>query len=75
MIEFCLGWTALNITSYSLRDTYGTMLAAPVGPQRMVQSLMGHSDPRSTQIYVGAYEDDMRRAIGKLRVPVEGQKN
>lgn len=64
-----------HITFHSLRHTYGTMLAASGAAPRMVQSLMGHSDPRSTQIYVGAFDDDMRRAIGKLRVPVEGQKN
>jgi hypothetical protein len=54
---------------------HGTMVAASGAPQRMVQSLMGHSDPRSTQIYVVAYDLDMRRAIGKLKVPMEGQKN
>ena len=64
-----------HITFHSLRHSYGTMLAATGAPQRMVQVLMGHSDPRSTEIYVGAYDEDLRRAIKKLKLPLAESKN
>jgi len=40
-----------QITFHELRHTFGTRMAAAGTPMRTVQHWMGHSDPKTTQIY------------------------
>jgi integrase len=52
-----------RVTFHELRHTFGTRMAAAGVPMRTIQHWMGHSDSKTTQIYVHfqpmAYEADV----------------
>ena len=52
-----------RVTFHELRHTFGTRMAAAGVPMRTIQHWMGHSDAKTTQIYVhfqpSAYEADV----------------
>jgi len=48
---------------HDLRHTFGTQIAAAGAPMRAIQAWMGHSDYRTTSIYVDYAHDPARTAI------------
>ncbi len=63
-----------QITLHSLRHTFGSWLAQGGVGLSTLQRLMGHSDWRSTQGYVGAFDEGLKLALENLHLPVE-EKN
>jgi integrase len=61
------------ITFHSLRHTFGSWLAQGGVGLATLQRLMGHSDARSTQGYVGAFDEGMRVALERLKLPEPGE--
>lgn len=41
----------------------------------VIQRLMGHRDSRSTEIYVGVFDEGLRREIQRLRLPAPEVSN
>lgn len=46
-----------HITPHKLRATYGTQLLKATGDIYFVQKCMGHSDPKTTEVYIRGQED------------------
>ena len=61
---------APEITFHALRHTFGTWLASEGVSFTTIQILMGHRDAESTKHYVHAYNEDLTRAIDKLKLPL-----
>lgn len=61
------------IHPHVLRHTFGTRIERVAGI-RVAQELLGHSDIRTTQMYVHPNGDDLRRAVdGLVRLPGGGR--
>ena len=58
-----------KFTFHSLRHTFGTWLAATGVNFSTIQMLMGQNDPDSTRIYVHAFDDDLSKAVERLKLP------
>lgn len=59
-----------QITFHALRHTFGTWLAGQGVGFSTIQQLMGQRDPESTKLYVHAYSEDLKGALGRLTLPV-----
>jgi site-specific recombinase XerD len=55
-----------RFTLHSLRSTFATTLCEKGVSTRVVQSLLGHSDPRTTMRYAGVSEAALVDAVGRL---------
>ncbi len=55
-----------HVTVHTLRDTFGTMMAAMGADLIAIKEAMGHRDIRSTMIYVHAVQSHVRKEIAKL---------
>ncbi|MCD6385728.1 site-specific integrase, partial [Candidatus Sumerlaeota bacterium] len=62
-------------TLHQLRHTFATMLVAQGTPLPVVQQLLGHTDIRSTQIYLSIFEEQKRKAIESLQLFSGEEKN
>ena len=51
-----------NITPHKLRATYGTQLYNETGDIYFVQDCMGHSNPKTTELYVRDKKENRKKA-------------
>ena len=51
----------INITTYTARHTFATMLIKHGAPIELLTELFGHSDFKTTKNYVGSLGDDIRK--------------
>ena len=51
-----------HITPHKLRATYGTQLYNKTGDIYFVQQCMGHSNPKTTELYVREKKQNTKRA-------------
>jgi len=58
--------TKFNVTCHTLRHSFATHLNEKEVDILVLQSLLGHSNPRSTQIYIHATEEKVRQALERL---------
>jgi site-specific recombinase XerD len=58
--------TPFNVTCHTLRHSFATHLNEKNVDILVLQSLLGHSNPRSTQIYIHATEEKVRQALERL---------
>ena len=62
--KYANGIKGKHITPHKLRATYGTQLLKATGDIYFVQKCMGHSDPKTTEIYIRGQEDaNMERGM------------
>ena len=47
-----------HITPHKLRATYGTQLYAKTGDLYLVQECMGHSNPKTTELYIRGQKNE-----------------
>ena len=55
-----------HITPHKLRATYGTQLYAATKDLYFVQSCMGHSNPKTTELYIRGQKDSSRQTASEL---------
>ncbi len=55
------------LTVHQLRHTRGTQMVQDGHALHIVQRALGHTDPRSTQLYADVTEDDVHRALETRR--------
>ena len=55
-----------NITPHKLRATYGTQLYNQTNDLYFVQSCMGHSNPKTTELYIRGQKDTSRRTASDI---------
>lgn len=55
-----------HITPHKLRATYGTQLYAATKDLYFVQSCMGHSNPKTTELYIRGQKDSARQTASEL---------
>lgn len=55
-----------NVTPHKLRATYGTQLYASTKDLYFVQSCMGHSNPKTTELYIRGQKDTSRQTASEL---------
>lgn len=58
--------TKFNVTCHTLRHSFATHLNEKGVDILVLQSLLGHSNPRSTHIYIHATEEKIREALERL---------
>lgn len=58
--------TKFNVTCHTLRHCFATHLNEKNIDILVLQSLLGHSNPRSTQVYIHATEEKIRNALERL---------
>jgi integrase len=49
-----------NITFYTARHTFATVLKKSGHSVEMIKELLGHQDIKTTQIYLGSFDDDAK---------------
>lgn len=64
--NFFKGLTVRRLSPHKLRHTYATYLIKGGAELRAVQTLLGHSSVKVTEIYTHVDTDDQRRASQKL---------
>lgn len=64
-----------GVTPHTLRHTCGTWLAQAGNDLHTVGGMLGHSDPRTTQLYAHHSPDHLRRALAAFDRPRERQGN
>ena len=62
--------TYFNVTCHTLRHSFASHLNDENVDILVLQSLMGHSSPRSTEIYIHPSEQRIRHAIEKLPIAI-----
>ena len=55
-----------NVTPHKLRATYGTQLYESTKDLYFVQSCMGHSNPKTTELYIRGQKDSSRQTASEL---------
>ena len=55
-----------HITPHKLRATYGTQLYASTNDLYFVQSCMGHSNPKTTELYIRGQKDSSRKTASDI---------
>ena len=63
-----LAGLGIDATAHQLRHWFGTRLYADTKDLRMVQEVMGHSDPKTTADYTAWAEDEAYTAVVRLDV-------
>ena len=58
--------TGKNITPHKLRATYGTQLYSITKDLFFVQSCMGHSSPKTTEIYIRGQKSDISKKAANI---------
>jgi len=52
-----------NVTTYTARHTFATMLMKLGAPDTLIRESLGHSDIKTTQSYLGSFEKDIKRKL------------
>lgn len=55
-----------HITPHKLRATYGTQLYAKTGDLYMVQECMGHSNPKTTELYIRGQKNEITKIAADI---------
>ena len=55
-----------NITPHKLRATYGTQLYNKTGDLYMVQECMGHSSPKTTELYIRGKKNESAKIAADI---------
>lgn len=55
-----------NITPHKLRATYGTQLYNKTGDLYMVQECMGHSSPKTTELYIRGKKNELAKTASEI---------
>ena len=55
----------LNPTTYSARHSFATILKQSGASTEFISESLGHSDLRTTQNYLGSFEDDHKKEVVK----------
>ena len=55
-----------NITPHKLRATYGTQLYEKTGDLYMVQECMGHSSPKTTELYIRGKKSEFAKTASEI---------
>ena len=55
-----------NITPHKLRATYGTQLYNKTGDLYMVQECMGHSSPKTTELYIRGKRNEFAKTAAEI---------
>ncbi|MEI6764608.1 MAG: site-specific integrase [Bacteroidota bacterium] len=58
-----------NLTTYVARHTFSTILKRGGVPIAFISESLGHSDLRTTENYLGSFEDEQKRAFARLLIP------
>lgn len=58
--------TGKHITPHKLRATYGTQLYAKTGNLYMVQECMGHSNPKTTELYIRGQKNETAKTAADI---------
>ena len=60
-----------NLTTYVARHTFSTILKRGGVPIAFISESLGHTDLRTTENYLGSFEDEQKREYAKLLLPPE----
>ena len=63
-----IGITA-KVTTYTARHSYATILRRLNASTEFIQDRLGHSDLRTTESYLGSFEDDVKREFANKLIP------
>ena len=55
-----------NITPHKLRATYGTQLLKATNDIYFVQDCMGHSNPKTTELYIRGQKQENRKKASEI---------
>lgn len=64
--KYAYNITGKHITPHKLRATYGTQLYAKTGDLYMVQECMGHSNPKTTELYIRGQKNEVSKAASEI---------
>ena len=64
--KYAININGKHITPHKLRATYGTQLYAATKDLYFVQSCMGHSNPKTTELYIRGQKDSSRQTASEL---------
>jgi integrase/recombinase XerD len=59
----------IELTTYTARHSFATILKNKNAPIAMISELLGHSSIKTTQIYLGSFEDNAIHSITDLLLP------
>ena len=59
-----------HITPHKLRATYGTQLYSKTGDLYMVQECMGHSNPKTTELYIRGQKNEVSKAASEIMTKI-----
>lgn len=60
-----------NLTTYVARHTFSTILKRGGAPIAYISESLGHNNLRTTENYLGSFEDEQKKEYGKLLMPEE----
>ena len=64
--KYAINIEGKTITPHKLRATYGTMLYNKTNDIYFVQKCMGHSNPKTTELYIRGNKNEMERAASEI---------
>ena len=64
--KYAYNITGKHITPHKLRATYGTQLYAKTGNLYMVQECMGHSNPKTTELYIRGQKNETAKNAAEI---------
>lgn len=64
--KYAYNITGKHITPHKLRATYGTQLYSKTGNLYMVQECMGHSNPKTTELYIRGQKNETSKAAADI---------
>ena len=68
--KYAYNITGKHITPHKLRATYGTQLYAKTGNLYMVQECMGHSNPKTTELYIRGQKNEVSKAASDIMAKI-----
>lgn len=68
--KYAYNITGKHITPHKLRATYGTQLYAKTGDLYMVQECMGHSNPKTTELYIRGQKNEVSKAASEIMTKI-----
>ena len=68
--KYAYNITGKHITPHKLRATYGTQLYSKTGNLYMVQECMGHSNPKTTELYIRGQKSEVSKAASEIMTKI-----